>query len=64
MESALLVKRDLETADRIAKVTLSTIICVFYLAGFIQGPASHSLVIISAAIILAFILRKTIVRNH
>lgn len=54
--------KNLETADKIAKLTLSVMCLTFYALGIIQGPFARSLMILSTVVILLY-AAKTITRN-
>jgi hypothetical protein len=49
--------KNLETADRIAKVTLSLTTLIFYIVGLIEGPFAMGLMIISVTALLIYLVR-------
>lgn len=56
--------RNLETADRIVKLSLSGIILVLYVLNVIQGPFAHVLMIVSVAVIVLYIIKVAIVKDQ
>lgn len=49
--------KNLETADRIAKLVLAVGTVLLFFAGVIAGPFAHFLVAVSAVIIVIFLFR-------
>jgi hypothetical protein len=49
--------KNLETADRIAKLTLSLMTMLFYFTGVIDGPFASVLMIVSIAILLIYFVK-------
>jgi hypothetical protein len=49
--------KNLETADVIAKLVLSSSTVILFFAGVIAGPFAHFLVIVSALILVIFLIK-------
>jgi hypothetical protein len=56
--------KNLETADRIAKLVLSLLILVFYFAGLIEGPFARVLMIVSVAALVIHFVKMAFLRNN
>ena len=52
--------KNLETADRIAKLMLSVLTLVLYFFGVIQGPLAITLIVLSSIVILLYIIRLAV----
>lgn len=52
------MKRNLETADRIAKLTLSLMTLTFYFTGVIEGPFANALMVGSVIILLIYFVKS------
>ena len=55
--------KNLETADRIAKLTLSMLTLVLYSVGVIHGPLAITLIVLSSIVILLSLIRLAGARN-
>jgi hypothetical protein len=49
--------RNLETADRIAKLTLAALTSTLYFFGLIQGPFAKALLILSLTVIVIYVIK-------
>jgi hypothetical protein len=56
--------RNLETADRIVKLSLSGITLILYVLNVIQGPFAHVLMIVSVAVIALYFLKLAILKDQ
>lgn len=50
--------KNLETADRITKLTLSLMTLIFYFTGVIEGPFAIALIVVSVAILLIYLVKR------
>jgi hypothetical protein len=55
--------KNLETADRIAKLALSLLTLVLYFFGVIRGPLAVTLIVLSIIVILLYLIRLAAVRG-
>jgi hypothetical protein len=49
--------KNLEAADKIAKLTLSLLTVVFYFSGVIEGPFAGGLMIVSVVIMVIYFVK-------
>ena len=56
--------KNLEAADRISKLALSTMTVVFYLFDLIQGPFATILMILSVTMILGYLIKIFFVKRN
>ena len=55
--------RNLETADRIVKVTLALLTLVFYFFDVMQGPFAQALMILGAIVILLNFIKIAVAKD-
>lgn len=55
--------KNLETADRIAKLALAITTTVLYLSGIIAGPSALALFLLSILVLLIFVLKRVVRRK-
>jgi hypothetical protein len=56
--------KNLETADKIAKVSLSLTCLIFYALKIIRGPFAHALMILSVAVIVLYVIKLLAAIKH
>lgn len=51
------MKKDIESADHVAKITLAGAVIVSYFFDLIRGPSAVILLVLAILVVLAFIVR-------
>jgi hypothetical protein len=58
------MRKDLETADRISKLTLSVMTLIFYLIGLIEGPFAIALMVVSVTVVVIYFIRTIFLKHN
>jgi type IV secretory pathway VirB2 component (pilin) len=56
--------RNLETADKIAKLTLASATLILYFLDFISGPFARALMVLSAVVVCIYFIRTVFAKGE